>query len=82
MFVITAGMGLFGILTGYLAQNFVASRKRKREKQAKLSAPPDKTEAILKEIEQLRIAQEEARDELSERMAALERWLEKEDRER
>ena len=76
-FVIFAGVGVFGTISGYLADSFRGQRKTGSE-----TRPHTATDSILAEIKALNQAQtetkqqqEEANAELNARLAALEKFL-------
>ena len=76
LFVILAGVGVFGTLSGFLAKNFLGAAQKNARKQA------EAVEKVIQEIKQLRAeqvawrhAQKKANDDILTRLANLERFL-------
>jgi voltage-gated potassium channel len=71
-FIMTAGVGLFGTLTGYLANVFLSPSKKKKE-----AAPRDETDpkAKLAELRQLLVEQQQAQALLETKISELESLL-------
>jgi voltage-gated potassium channel len=67
--VLTTGVGLFGVFTGYLATAFLSPSKKKEEEKPEES-PPD-PQAMLNEIKRLTAEQEKAQEELRAVVAQL-----------
>jgi voltage-gated potassium channel len=78
LMVAAAGVGLFGVLTGYLANAFLAPKKEETEADGGATGPgpgPADPGAGLAEIARLLTEQRQAQADLLERMTALERLL-------
>jgi voltage-gated potassium channel len=83
LFVMTTGVGLFGVLTGYLANAFLAPSKPKEAENEENAEPVDKQEiqetqsalqesqAMVAELKGLVVAQEKAQSELRALVAQL-----------
>ena len=65
--VLTTGVGLFGVFTGYLANAFLAPKKEEEKPE---EAPSDQ-QAMLAEIKRLTVEQEKAQEELRAVVAQL-----------
>ena len=70
--VILVGVGLFGVITGFMANAFLGN-----DEETKATPPPlpDSSLTLLQEIRASQLAQEKITEELSKRMAELERKL-------
>jgi voltage-gated potassium channel Kch len=71
--VMTAGVGLFGTLSGFLAQTFLAPSKPAKEAQS--SAEAQSPEAQIAEILQLLEAQQQATADLKQRLETVQKRL-------
>lgn len=69
--VMTAGVGLFGTLSGFLAQSFLAPRKPKED----ATASPGSPQARIAEIEELLAAQEQTAANLRTKLAEMKSLL-------
>jgi len=66
MAVMMVGVGLFGVLTGYLANAFLSPSKKAQDELQKIedAAPAPDTQAELAEIKRMLLEQEQAQKEL------------------
>ena len=84
VFVITAGVGLFGILSGFLARNFLGGRTSNEAENTKIPTESNlRIDQILAELKEIRLnqteihqEQEAANEKLKERLSAVEKLLE------
>ena len=70
IFVMTAGVGLFGTLSGYLANTFLTPPKPKEEKACQ-RATPDDPKARLAELRRMIEAQEQSTAAIKAKLAEI-----------
>ncbi len=70
--VISVGVGLFGVVTGFLANNFLAPTKHEtKERMDQETESRSDSRAILEEVKRLRLEQEKANAEFNAKLEAL-----------
>jgi voltage-gated potassium channel Kch len=69
--LMTIGVGLFGVLTGYLANAFLKPESEKQSGKDNGSATPDNAQAALEEIRRILLEQEKSNAELQRRLEAI-----------
>jgi voltage-gated potassium channel len=74
VFVMTAGVGLFGTLSGFLANTFLTPVKKRKENGAPALAPDD-PKAKLAEIKQMLEAQELAMNDLKQKLEEMSKLI-------
>jgi len=75
MLIMTAGVGLFGTLTGYLATAFLAPKKEPEAEPAPQAAGPDDARARLVELKKLLVQQQQTQAALEAKLAEIEALL-------
>ncbi len=74
-FVIVAGVGLFGILSGFLASNFLGQKPKNDNKNESVPLDQANLETILAEIKELRQEHQESNRSINTRLNNLERVI-------
>jgi voltage-gated potassium channel len=69
--LMTIGVGLFGVLTGYLANAFLKPGSEEQSRKDNGSATPDDMQAGLEEIRRILLEQEKSNAELKMRLDAI-----------
>jgi voltage-gated potassium channel len=73
--LMTIGVGLFGVLTGYLANAFLKPKSAEQTEQEAVNTNPDNLQAGLQEIKRLLLEQEKYTAELKKRLELIDGLL-------
>ena len=73
--LMTIGVGLFGVITGYLANAFLKPKSAEQDEQEAMSATPDNLQAGLQEIKRIILEQEQYTATLKMRLETIEGLL-------
>ena len=73
--LMTIGVGLFGVLTGYLANAFLKPKSAEQTEQEATNTNPDNLQAGLQEIKRLLLEQEKYTAELKKRLELIDGLL-------
>src|SRR6266700_2066859 len=73
--LMTIGVGLFGVLTGYLANAFLKPKSAEQDEQEAMSATPDNLQAGLQEIKRIILEQEQYTAALKMRLETIDKLL-------
>lgn len=73
--LMTIGVGLFGVLTGYLANAFLKPKSTKQNQQEAVNTTPDNLQAGLQEIKRILLEQEHSTAELKKRLEEIDGLL-------
>ena len=71
----TIGVGLFGVITGYLANAFLNPKSAEQDEQEVVNVPPDTLQAGLQEIKRVILEQEQYTALLKKRLETIEGLL-------
>jgi voltage-gated potassium channel Kch len=75
--LMTIGVGLFGVLTGYLANAFLKPKSTEQNQQETVNTTPDNLQAGLQEIKRILLEQEHYTAELKQRLEEIDGLLRK-----
>jgi voltage-gated potassium channel len=73
--LLTIGVGLFGVLTGYLATAFLKPKSAQQAEQEAVNTTPDTLQAGLQELKRLLVEQEQYTAELKKRLEMIDGLL-------
>ncbi len=73
--LMTIGVGLFGVITGYLANAFLKPKSAEQNEQEAISTTPDNLQAGLQEIKRIILEQEQYTATLKMRLETIDRLL-------
>jgi hypothetical protein len=73
--LLTIGVGLFGVLTGYLATAFLKPKSVQQTEQEAVHTAPDTLQASLQELNRLIVEQEQYTAELKKRLEMIDGLL-------
>jgi voltage-gated potassium channel Kch len=73
--LMTIGVGLFGVITGYLANAFLKPKSAEQDEQEAVNTTPDNLQAGLQEIKRIILEQEQYTAELKKRLETIDGLL-------